>query len=159
MPQNAQNRGNNNEQDRLLTMDPMRCAQLLVSANLLWHTFPYIQVKIDILFVQEPYCYNGEPCYIPPDYLTFHVSSDTNPRAALLNRREIAHGFMLLHHFSNPNNIIVVTSTNPQLRIASSYLPPYNTLEQDLTPIGSFLTSVKPIHLIWGLDANSKLSI
>jgi hypothetical protein len=72
--------------------------------------------------------------------MTFHVSSDTNPRATLLIRREIAHKFMVLHQFSNPNNIIVVTSTNHQIHIASSYLPPYDTLEQDLTPMGSFLT-------------------
>ena len=67
--------------------------------------------------------------------------------------------FILLHQFSNPDNIIVVTSTNPQIHIASSYLPSYDTLEQDLTPIGSFLTSVKPTNFIWGLDANSKHSI
>jgi hypothetical protein len=91
--------------------------------------------------------------------LTFHVSSDTNPRAALLIRREIAHNFKLLHQFSNPDNVIVVTSTSPQIHIANPYLPPYNMLEQDLTPIGSFLTSVKPIHFIWVLDANSKHSI
>jgi len=66
---------------------------------------------------------------------------------------------MLLHQFSNPDNVIVVTSTNPQILIASSYLPPYDTLEQDLTPTGFFLTFVKPINFIWGLDANSKHSI
>jgi hypothetical protein len=115
--------------------------------------------EVEMLFVQEPYCYNGEPCYILPDYLSFHASSDTNPRAALLIRREIAHNFMLLHQFSNPDNVIVVTSTNPQIHIASSYLPRYDTLEQDLTPIRSFLTIVKPINFIWGLDANSKHSI
>jgi hypothetical protein len=73
--------------------------------------------KVDILFIQEPYCYNGEPCYIPPGYLTFYVSSDTNPRASLLIRREIAHNFMLVHQFSNPDNIIVVAYTNPQIHI------------------------------------------
>ena len=100
--------------------------------------------KVDILFIQEPYCYDGEPCYIPPGCLNFHVPSDN---------------FLLLQQFSNSNNIIVASSTNPQLYIASSYLPPYDTLEQDLTPIGSFLTAVKPINFIWGLDANSKHSI
>jgi hypothetical protein len=63
---------------------------------------------------------------------------------------------MLLHQFSNPDNLVVVTSTNPPIHIASSYLPPYDTLEHDLTPIGSFITSVKPTNFIWGLDANSK---
>ena len=53
----------------------------------------------------------------------------------------------------------MVTSTNPQLYIASSYLPSYDTLEQDLTPIGLFLTAVKPINFVWGVDANSKHSI
>jgi len=51
---------------------------------------------------------------------------------------------MLLHQFSNPNNIIVVTSTKPQIHIGSSYLPLYNTFEQDLTLIGSFVIFVKP---------------
>jgi len=55
--------------------------------------------------------------------------------------------------------VIVVASTNPQLYIASSYLPPYDTLEQDLTPTGTFLTAVKPTSFIWGLDANSKHSL
>jgi hypothetical protein len=32
-------------------------------------------------------------------------------------------------------------------------------LEQDLTPIQTFLTTVKPKNLIWGLDANSKHSL
>jgi hypothetical protein len=53
--------------------------------------------------------------------------------AALLIRREKAHNFMQFHQFSNPDNII---STNPQIHIAGSYLPPYDTLEQDLTPMG-----------------------
>jgi len=103
--------------------------------------------KVDILFIQEPYCYNWEPCYIPSAYLAFYVSSSTDPRASLLIRREIAHNFMLLHNFSNPDNVIVVMSTNPPMHIASSYLPPYDTLEQDLTPTEAFLTSVNPLTL------------
>jgi len=114
--------------------------------------------KVYILFTQEPCCYDGAPCYIPPGYLYLHVPSDTNTRASLLIRREIAHNFLLLQHRSNSDNVIVVTSTYPQLYIASSYLPTYDTLEQDLTPIGSFLTAVKPTNFIWGLDANSKHS-
>jgi hypothetical protein len=63
---------------------------------------------------------------------------------------------MFLHQFSNPDNAIVVTATNPPIHIASSYLPPYDTLEQDLTPIETFLTTVNSKNFIWGLDANSK---
>jgi hypothetical protein len=66
---------------------------------------------------------------------------------------------MLIHQFSNPDNIIVATSTNPQIHFASSYFPPYDALEQDLSPIGYFLTIVTPINFIWGLNANSKHSI
>ena len=94
MPQSAQNRVNNNKQDRLLTMDPVRCAQLnthhckAAMAHLSLYTS---ENKVDTLFVQELYCYNGGPCYIPPDYLSFHAFSDTNPRAALLIRQEMAH--------------------------------------------------------------------
>jgi len=51
--------------------------------------------------------------------------------------------------------VIVVASTNPQLYIACSYLPPYDTLEQDLTPIGTFLTAVKLTNFIRGLDATA----
>jgi hypothetical protein len=65
---------------------------------------------------------------------------------------------MLLHQFSNSENIIVM-SINPPLHIASSYLPPYDTLEQELTPITNVLTTVKPINFIWGPDANSKHSM
>jgi hypothetical protein len=115
--------------------------------------------KVDILYIQEPYCYDGVTCCIPPDYLAFYVSSDTHPRVSLLIRREIAHNFMLLCLFSYPDNITVVISTNPQIHIANSYLPPCDTLEEDLTPIGSFLTSLKPTNLIWGLDSNIKHSI
>jgi len=73
-------------------MDPLRCAQLnthhckAAMAHLSLYTS---ENKVDILFIQESYCYKGEHCYIPPDYLTFHISSDTNPRAALLMRRDI----------------------------------------------------------------------
>jgi len=45
------------------------------------------------------------------------------------------------------------------MHMASSYLPPYDTLEQDHTPTETFLTSVKPLNLIWSLDANSRHSM
>jgi len=115
--------------------------------------------KVDVLIIQEPYCYNGEPCYIPPDYLAFFAPSNKKPRASLLIKRDIAHNFMFLHQFSNPDNAIVVTDTNPPIHRASSYLPPYDMLEQDLTPLETFLTTVKPKNVIWGLDANSKHSL
>ena len=54
----------------------------------------------------------------------------------LIIKREIARNFLLLQQFSNSD--IIVVNPNPQLYIARSYLPPYDTLEQDLTPIGSF---------------------
>jgi hypothetical protein len=65
----------------------------------------------------------------------------------------------MLQQFSNSDNTIVLVTTNPQLYIASSYLPPYDTLEQDLKAIETFIDSVKPSNLIWGLDANSKHSL
>jgi hypothetical protein len=55
---------------------------------------------------------------------------------------------MLLHQFSDPDNTIVVTVTNPPVHIVSSYLPAYDTLEQDLTLIETFLTTVKPKNFI-----------
>jgi hypothetical protein len=77
---------------------------------------PYsVDNKVDIMLIQEPYCYNGEPCYIPPAFVAYYVSSPTAPRASLLIRREIAHNFMLLHNFSNPDNILVVTATSPPI--------------------------------------------
>jgi hypothetical protein len=90
-------------------MDPLKCTQLNIHhckaamAHLSLYTS---ENKVDILFIQEPYCYNGEHCYIPPDYLTFHVSSDTNPRAALFIRQEIARNFMLIHQFKIPTILL-----------------------------------------------------
>jgi hypothetical protein len=52
--------------------------------------------KVDIMFIQEPYCYDGKPCYIPTGYQSFHAPSNTNLGASLLIRKEIAHNFMLL---------------------------------------------------------------
>jgi hypothetical protein len=47
--------------------------------------------KVDILIIQEPHCFNREPCYIPPDYSAFFAPSNKNPRASLLIKRDIAH--------------------------------------------------------------------
>ena len=143
-------------------MDYLLCAQLNThhSKAAMAHLSLYAaEKKADIMFIQEPYCYDGKPCYIPTGYQCFHAPSDTNPRASLLIRKEIAHNFMLLQQFLNSDNTIVLVTTNPQIYIVSSYLPPYDTLEQDLKAIETFITSVKPTNLIWGLDANSKHSI
>jgi len=119
------------------------------------HLSPYTHNnKVDVLIIQEPYCYNEGPCYIPQEYLAFFAPSNKNPRASLLIKRDIAHKFMFLHQFSNPDNAIVVTATNPPI-----HLPTYNTLKQDLTPIETFLTTVNPKNFIWGLDTNSKHSL
>jgi hypothetical protein len=115
--------------------------------------------KTDIMFIQEPYCHDGKPDYIPTGYQSLHAPSDTNPRASILIRKEIAHNFILLQQYSNSDNTIALVTTDPQLYIASTYLPPYDTMEQDLTAIETFLTSVKPSNLIWGLYINSKHSL
>jgi hypothetical protein len=67
----------------------------------------------------------------------------------MLIRRDIIHNIMFLHQFSNPDNTILVTTTNPPIHIDSSYLPSYDTLVQDRKPIETFLTTVKPclLHL------------
>ena len=62
----------------------------------------------------------------------------------------------MVHNFSTPDNVIVVRTASSPNYIVSSYLPPYDTLEQDLTPMDSFLNAIKPAKMIWGLDANSK---
>jgi len=140
-------------------MDKLTCAQLnthhckAAMAHLSLFTS---ENKVDILLIQEPYCHEGAPRLTPPGYTIFQVPSETNPRASMLIRREIAHNFLLLQQYSNSDNVIVTVSTNPQLYLASSYLTPYDTLEQDLQPIETFLTAVKPANFIWGLDANSK---
>jgi hypothetical protein len=36
--------------------------------------------KVDIMFIQEPYCYDGKPCYIPTGYQSFHAPSERNLR-------------------------------------------------------------------------------
>ena len=139
-------------------MDTLICAQLNTQhckAAMAHLSLCLTQNKIDILFNQEPYCYDGNPSLLPSNYTSFHVNTNNDPRACILIRSEIAHNFTLLHQFSTSDSIILVTQSNPPIYIASSYLPPYNTLEQDLSPTEIFLTSVNPSHFIWGLDANS----
>lgn len=89
--------------------------------------------QVYILIIQEPYQYMGEPRYIPPDFQTIYAHSNRNPRASLLIRRDMIHNIIFFHQYSDPYNTIVVT--DPPLYIASSYLPLYDTLEQDLTSI------------------------
>ena len=143
-------------------MDILSCAQLNThhcKAAMAQLSLSLNYNKVDILFNQEPYCYNGTPCLIPPNYTAFYAKGDTglNPRACLLVKNDIVHNFITIHNHSNPDNIIITTtSTNPPLYLASSYLPPYDTLEQDLSTIESFLTFSKPTNFVWGLDANSK---
>jgi hypothetical protein len=98
------------------------------------HLSPYTHNKVDILIIQKPYCYNGEPCCIPPDYSAFFATSNRNPRAILLIKKDIADNFIFLHQFSNPENTIVATATNPPIHIASSYLPPYDTPKRTSHP-------------------------
>jgi hypothetical protein len=45
------------------------------------------------MFIQELYCYDGTPCYIPTEYKEFPAPSVTNLRASLLIRKEIAHNY------------------------------------------------------------------
>jgi len=86
------------------------------------------------MLIQEPYCYNGVPCYIPPKYLALYVSPPTDPRASLLIIRETVHNILLLHNYSNPDNVIVVLSSNAPIHIACCYLPPYDTLNKTSHP-------------------------
>ena len=119
-------------------MDKISCAQFHYCKAVMEHISLCLTYnKVDILLNQELYCYNGIPCLILPNYTPYYVRSDENPRAYLL---------------------IAATATNPPLYLASSYLPPYDTLEQEFTPIKSFVTSIKPTNFIWGLDSNSKHS-
>jgi hypothetical protein len=100
-------------------MDSLTFAQInahhckAAMANLSLYTH---ENKVDILIIQEPYCYVGEPHYIPPDYLPIFAQSSRNPRASLLIKRDKIHNFMFLHQFSNPDNSTVVTTTNPQFK-------------------------------------------
>ena len=89
--------------------------------------------KIGILFIQEPYCLNGEPSLTSPPELQGILSfPHTHPRALLLIRTEIAQNFVL-HTFSNSDNVIIATAINPPLYLTSSYLPPYNMLEKNFS--------------------------
>jgi hypothetical protein len=106
-------------------MDSLICKQINTHhCNAAMAHLPLTGNNVDIFLIQEPYCYNGEPCYIPSDDSAFSAPSNKNPRASLLIKRDIAHNFMLLHQFSDPDNTIVVTVTNPPIHIVSSYLPP-----------------------------------
>jgi len=56
------------------------------------HLTPYTHDnKVDIVIIQEPYCYNGEPSCIPPDYSAFFATSNRNPRASHLIKKDIVH--------------------------------------------------------------------
>jgi hypothetical protein len=58
------------------------------------HLSPYTHYnKVDVLIIQEPYCYKGVPCFIPLEYLAFFAPSNKNPRASLLIKRDIVHKF------------------------------------------------------------------
>jgi hypothetical protein len=86
------------------------------------HLSPYThENNVDILIIQETYCYNGKPCHILPGYTAFLAPSNKNPRASLLIKRDIAHNFMLLHQFSNPDNTIVVRN-NVSTRCIKTFL-------------------------------------
>jgi hypothetical protein len=90
-------------------MDSLTCAQInthhckaaMVDLSLIGN-------NVRIFLIQEPYCHNGEPCYILSDCSAFFVPSNKNPRASLLIKRGIARNFLFLHQFSDPDNIIVV---------------------------------------------------
>jgi hypothetical protein len=127
VPQITQDRVISHKQDQLLGTDSLAFTQINTHhcKAAMVNLSPYIHNnKVDVLIIQEPYCYNKEPCYIPPDYLAFFAPSDKNPRASLLIQRNTAHKFMFLHQFTNPDNATVVTATNPPIHIASSYHPP-----------------------------------
>jgi len=89
--------------------------------------------KGDIALIQEPYCYNGEPRCIPPEYSVLYTTSDRNSRALILIKRT-AHNFIFLYQYSNQDNTIVATATNPRFYIASSYLPPTIPLKMTSQP-------------------------
>lgn len=77
--------------------------------------------KVDIALIQEPYCYNGEPRCTPSEYSALFTTSNRNPRALILIKKDIAQNFLLLHQFLNSDNTIVATATNPPIHIACSY--------------------------------------
>jgi len=69
--------------------------------------------QVDILIIEEPYQYMGEPRYIPPDYQTIYAHSNRNPRTSPLIRRDMIHNIIFLHQYSDSDNTIVVTTTDP----------------------------------------------
>ena len=138
-------------------MEYLTCAQLNsqhCKAAMAYLSLFLATSNMDILFNQEPYCYNGVPAFTPSNYTPFYVNSNINTRACIYIKNDIAHNFLLMHNFSTPDNTILISSSNPPIYLASSYLPPHNTLEQDLAPIENVLTTIRPTQLIWGLDSN-----
>ena len=128
-------------------MEPLTIAQINThhsKAAMAQLTLYSQENKVDIALIQEPYCYNGEPRCIPPDYSVFHMTSNRNSRALILIKKDIAHNFIFLYQYSNQDNTILATATNPPFYIASSYLPPYDSPENDLTTIQTFIDNMKP---------------
>jgi hypothetical protein len=79
--------------------------------------------KVDIALIQEPYCYNGEPRCIRPDYSVFHTTSNRNSRALILINKDTAHNFIFLYQYYNQDNTIVATATNPSFTLPAPTSP------------------------------------
>ena len=116
MPQIVENTKNNQKQKNwILIMDSLNYAQLNTQhckAAMAHLSLILSDNKIDILLNQEPYCYNDVPSLCPLNYIPFYDNTH-KPRACIFIKKDIAHNFMLLHTHSTPDNVIVVTSTNP----------------------------------------------
>lgn len=89
--------------------------------------------KVDIALIQEPYCYNGEPRCNPPEYSVFYTTSNRNPRALILIKKDIAHNFIFLSQYSNQDNTIVATATNPPFTLPTPN-PPTTPLKMTSQP-------------------------
>ena len=78
-----------------------------------------------ITFVQEPYCVQGKPKYLPGNGVTyFHSSSDhTNPRATLTVSNNIAEQFFFQRQFSDADIATCsIELPNSKLYISSIYM-------------------------------------
>ena len=82
--------------------------------------------KVDIALIQGTYCYSGESRCNPLEYSVFYTTSNRNPRALILIKKDIAHNFIFLYQYSNEDNIIVATDTNPPFTLPAPLVTKYN---------------------------------
>ena len=122
------------------------------------HLMHYLnETKIDVAFLQEPYCRNGQVSFSPNNVTVFSITTEENPRAAIVITKKLANKAILINRYSNRDQVVIkLTLPGLQTYLVSTYLPSDGDLLQDLSPIQQFLINERPKNIVWCLDSNCK---